>query len=759
LAQFGRPRMSAFETGGKPFLDHAWPIAAVLGVALLVVGPDEAAAQSANPGPISTSPSDSAAEPAAPPQRALLEADSVMDDREGNQLVAEGAVEAYFDGRTLRADKVVYNLTTGRVRASGSVQIIDTDGSVRYADEIEVDEELADGVATGFSTRLSNGATAAAAAAVRQEGAFSQLDRIVYTACPVCQNGKSRPTWTIRARQARQDVDRQMISYRDAVFEVRGVPVFYTPYFTHPDPTSERRSGFLFPDGGQSGRVGAYAQIPYYWAISPSQDLTISPLITEKVNPLLGLDYRRRFWSGTLSAEGSFTQEQEFDGDGNRSGEDQLRGHLFAKGDFKISDNWRWGFGVERATDDLYLRRYDIDGENEDRGLFRSETLRLMSQVNLVGQTPNGFTSASAIAFQGLRAGDDEDFFPTVGPLIEAYRTIRAPVVGGQVRLAANAASLTRQEGADSHRVSARASWQRSSAIGPGLVLTPFAEIRGDYYNTNDVGPSKVGGSFGRGLGLAGVEARWPLARPLGSRGTLVIEPTIVAGFGTEAEDDPRIPVEDGLAFEVDESSIFRPNSVPGFDQWESGSRVAAGIRATATFGRSETSLSVGQRWLGEPSATLSRFSNLDRSQSDYVGSASFRYGRNLQTQARFRFDQDSLELTRLDLSALLNVWRVDANMRYLRIDDSLRVADTNEELYAGLGFRVNRNWSVGYGLRRDIENNRNIRQDGTLTFTDDCTFIQLLYTRSDTNDRLLGPSDSVRIRFGFATLGSFGRN
>ena len=43
-----------------------------------------------------------------------------------------------------------------------------------------------------------------------------------------------------------------MMSYRDAVLEVAGVPVLYLPFFAHPDPSSGRRSGLLPPDFGTS---------------------------------------------------------------------------------------------------------------------------------------------------------------------------------------------------------------------------------------------------------------------------------------------------------------------------------------------------------------------------------------------------------------------------------------------------------------------------------------------------------------------------
>ena len=75
-------------------------------------------------------------QPAQPDERVVLEADYVYEVRDENKLVAEGNVEALYQGRILRADKLVYDRTTDKVRASGNVIIIDETGSQQFADEI-----------------------------------------------------------------------------------------------------------------------------------------------------------------------------------------------------------------------------------------------------------------------------------------------------------------------------------------------------------------------------------------------------------------------------------------------------------------------------------------------------------------------------------------------------------------------------------------------------------------------------------------------
>ncbi len=356
-----------------------------------------------------------AASPPTPPPRTTLEdedivlqADSFEEDRNTGVVTASGNVQVRVGDRTLLADRIIYDRNNETMRAQGHVQISDATGQVEFADEIEADKDFQNGFATRFSARLGKNGLVTSSSAIRTDGSKNAMEQVVYTNCPVCEEKGITPTWALRARRALLDQNDEMISYNDAVLEVAGVPILYVPWFAHPDPNSERRSGLLTPDAGVSSKIGVFYEQPYYFVVSPSEDVTVAPMLSTQVNPLIKVDWRKRFFSGFIHAEGSFTHEQEFNSDGDKFGDDTWRSHLYANGKFAINKDWNWGFGIERQTDDLYDQRYDIDGEDDLRGLVASQPRQLLTQVGVTGQEPDFYFEAGTFFFQGLRAGDND---------------------------------------------------------------------------------------------------------------------------------------------------------------------------------------------------------------------------------------------------------------------------------------------------------------------------------------------------------------
>ncbi len=89
--------------------------------------------------------------------------------------------------------------------------------------------------------------------------------------------------------------------------EFYGVPVLYIPYFSQPDPSVKRQSGFLTPTLMSSTELGQQAEIPYYWAISPDKDVTLIPRFTTKEGTVYQGEYRQRFEDGRIQMFGTAT--------------------------------------------------------------------------------------------------------------------------------------------------------------------------------------------------------------------------------------------------------------------------------------------------------------------------------------------------------------------------------------------------------------------------------------------------------------------
>jgi LPS-assembly protein len=223
-------------------------------------------------------------------------ADQVSYDKTGDVITAAGHVRAIQNGQTLYADQVSIDRTTDVVTAAGHVVIVQPDGQSVYADHAVLTRGMKNAVMQGVSARLANNGRMIANGGRRTDGKVDQLATVVYSACNLCKSDPhAAPTWEIRSLTATRDLEHKKIEYRDAEIEFHGIPFFYTPYMTQPDPSVKRQTGFLIPDFGTSSRIGTFITVPYYIVLSGQSDLTLTPTIASKEGPEIRAIYRRDF--------------------------------------------------------------------------------------------------------------------------------------------------------------------------------------------------------------------------------------------------------------------------------------------------------------------------------------------------------------------------------------------------------------------------------------------------------------------------------
>ncbi|MFZ5671076.1 MAG: LPS-assembly protein LptD [Pseudomonadota bacterium] len=696
-----------------------------------------------------------------------LESDLLIQDDANRMVTARGEVEVRYRGRTLRAGELTYDLDSGVITARDNVVVVDPSGGVTFADSMILDEEMRAGVARGFSARLQNNVKIAAATAIRRSELVNELDRAIYTPCEICKDQPQKPpSWSIRAEKVVQDREKQVIYYRNAVIEMFGVPVLYLPVFWHADPSAERKSGLLQPKVTFSERRGLSYEQPYAWIISPSEDLVISPQLNTDVNPFLNLQWRRRFASGQVNARFGYTYEEDLTGDGDRIGDLTSRSYILADGAFRLDEHWRWGFAAERASEDLIFDKYDVGDVYAQRGLIPTDDKRLTSQIYAVRQDARSYFSIAALSFQGLRATDIDRTFPLVAPLVEARWEPAAPVLGGRLRVQGSAVALTREQsqalaglpGPDSRRASVAGDWRANVTFPSGLRLSPFAQARADVYNLADLPPPYAGqdDTVARGLGVVGVDVSFPLARRDGDR-TWVLEPLLQIAVSPDSDPDPRIPNEDSLVLEYDETNLLRADKFPGFDLYEGGQRLNVGGRATLLFddGR-EASVMIGRTFRAEPDPQFPARSGLRGRESDWIVAAEGNLTDRFTFFTRARFDAADWDVQRMEAGLNLDLDRAKGFVRYLRDNQDITGVQREDIDFAG-EILLAGNWGVTFAGVRDVEGDVWRRQEVGALYRDDCLDIAVVWVHEETYNRSLGPSDSVILRLTLATLGDKG--
>ena len=796
-------------------------LAGAAAVALAASG-SMACAQTA---PAPSSPPAAAGSDGLTPGAVYMEADAAT--RTGDLITAsatgENRVLARFRDVSLRAGNISYDLGLGIATANRQVEFTDSGGSVIFASQLELDSDLKAGVAVDFATRFSNGASLMAATAVRRSERVNELNYAIFTPCPICdaKGDPKEPSISIQAEEVVQNEELRAILYRNAIFRVGGVPVFYLPYFAHPDPTVERASGFLVPIPSFDEGRGLSLEVPYLRVVSASEDWLISPQLNTDAAPLLNLQYRRRFSNGTVSARTGYTYEENF-GDFDANGDNvpdipisaEHRSYLLAWGRFDPNGPWRGGFTAERTSDKTLFDRYDIRDPYQDNGLYYGDRRRLISQIYVERQTLRSYLSIAAFDIQSLRVAvpnvdapglnifESDDSLPFVAPLIEARWEPDGPVLEGRLRLRGTAVSLYRDAyvggpvlrpeiipggsilglpGVDSRRVSGQMEWRRAMTTRAGVRWEPFFDMRADAYSVSDLPPilGLDDETITRTRATAGVDISYPLIRRLSDSADLILEPMAQISASTNPDLDARIPNEDSQTLELDESSLFRIDRFPGYDLLEGGLRFTAGARATLRWDQGrQISLFVGRsmRDAEEPGflvpvpvppipmpvlpAQLYDPSGLASQTSDWVVQGSFSPSDRIRGWGHATIDSSG-EVRRAEV-AVDGHWgrRNLATVSYI-IDRSNPVAgpmNRNYEFVQLSGQQfVYGNWGVAVTGIADLERDVITRSEVGLLFDDDCFRFELGYRRDNTRVRPTGPSEGVYVRLNLATFGGTG--
>ncbi len=199
-----------------------------------------------------------------------LTADTLSYDENAGVVVAEGNVEVGLGNRTIRADRIRYDASTGEAEFTGRVHYKD-EGDEFSFDRMVINIRTETGILYNGSIRLSTNNYQLTSERFEKTGPKSfAIRKGSLTTCP-CD---PEPDWKIMVGRSRVTIDGYAVA-KDVTFKVRGVPVLWLPWAAFPVKLT-RQSGLLLPSFLQSGTRGYVLSLPYYWAINRWSDATFT---------------------------------------------------------------------------------------------------------------------------------------------------------------------------------------------------------------------------------------------------------------------------------------------------------------------------------------------------------------------------------------------------------------------------------------------------------------------------------------------------
>jgi LPS-assembly protein len=765
---------------GRPVLAlvFAFMFAAALGVATT----PPASAQGFTYNPIPPRPK--------PPRAAndgqmLVQAVEVDYDYNNSRVSAVGNVQMFYNGTSVEADKVIYDQKTKRLHAEGNIRMTDADGKITYADIMDLSDDYRDGFVDSLRVDTADQTRMAATRAERSTGNYTVFENGVYTACAPCRDDpKKPPLWQVKGARIIHDQTEKMLYFENAQLEFFGVPMAYLPYFSTPDPTVKRKTGFLMPSYTSVSTYGFGVETPFYWAIAPDYDATFNPRFTTTQGVLFQGEFRQRLINGSYQIRAYGIDQLDPGAFAGQPGDRTFRGGVETKGDFTLNDKWVWGWEGVALTDYMMLYDYRLAQYKDPVQSFLTLPTEAVSQLYLTGVGNRSYFDARAIYYLSLSGLQSQ--VPVIAPVVDYSNVLNYSFLGGEVSYKTNFTNLNREtavfdpitsvaaadgtcvssNSADTAksivpancllrgmpgtyaRLTGEADWRRSFTDSWGEIWTPFASIRADAIDadiSNQPGVANflpVGNTQAlRVMPTIGLEYRYPFinVQPWGST---TVEPIAQVIIRPNEPYAGKLPNEDAQSLTFDTSNLFSVDKFSGYDRVEGGGRANVGVQTTTQFDRGGSVTAVfGQSYqlFGLNSYAVADMTNtgldsgLQTPKSDYVASVAYSPNRTYTFSTRARFDQATGSVQRFEAEARANFDRWSVSMLYgdYAAQPEIGYLTRREGILGSASAKLAANWVVTGSARWDLVANQLNQYVIGAGYVDDCFVLAVNYVTS----------------------------
>jgi len=360
-----------------------------------------------------------------------------------NNIIKTRLNSKYIDlkGNNIHADIFLYDLNLKKLIAKQNVKYFDKNKNEFFFTEFEYYENSEIGYGKNFQGKPNDKSTMEGPFVTinnktgitilqnnKKINAFKDSNRNFYTTCKkesdTMKSIKDRCTdWSITTSKTTHDSKAKMVYHNNAFINLRNIPVFYTPYFSHPDPTVRRKSGFLVPSTKNFTNLGRTIKSPYFWAIDENSDLTFTPILFQEENSILLANYRIQNNNSFLALDTSYNKGYKNINKKGKGGENLQRtagsrNHLFAKylgsfNDLIFRDN-DIEFNLQRISQKNYL---SVNQINTD--YVKQDMQALNNNFIINSYDANQKIRISANIYENLSTDDKNNKYQYTIPSIE----------------------------------------------------------------------------------------------------------------------------------------------------------------------------------------------------------------------------------------------------------------------------------------------------------------------------------------------------
>ncbi len=231
------------------------------------------------------------------------------------------------------------------------------------------------------------------------------VNKAIFSTCNT--ENKSCRGWELQSETFVHNKIEKLFEYKNSWLKVFNQKVFFFPYFSHPDPSVKRTSGFLSPVYSSSDNLGRSVNIPYFHVISESKDMTFNPRIYSDNDFIIQSEYRQAFENSNLVADFSFNNDNN-----------NTNTHTFIDLQGRLNEKSIYHLEFQSVTNDNYLKIHDFTGITDTNILMKDIDASMLSSYFTVESDIDEDTelSTSIRMYEDLSVKNDNDKYHYIFP-------------------------------------------------------------------------------------------------------------------------------------------------------------------------------------------------------------------------------------------------------------------------------------------------------------------------------------------------------
>ncbi len=566
----------------------------------------------------------------------------------------------------------------------------------------------------------------------------TEFTKSIFTLCDYREKNKC-PPWSIQASKMFHDSQKKTIYYDNALVKVFDLPIFYLPKLSHPDPSVDRRSGFLVPSISDSKNLGYGVSIPYFFDIDKDKNFTFTNKFFIDENPLFTGEYHQAFQNSNFIADFGFTE-----GYNNTSATktEGAKSHFFSKfvKNFKgknESDN-TLSLSLQNVSNDKYLKLYKLKSNLID---YNQDTLE--SSLSFSHEGNDLFFGLNASVFETLKE-NYEDKYEYIAPEITLDKNIFTNETMGSLNLQTN----LKVHNYDTNKLTNfnvnDLNWSSKDFLHKtgfkSKFLSNFKNINYESKNVDLYKDDPTSEIFG----ALGYKSQIKLEKNTGNSQHF-LTPKFFARYA------PGSMRKEKSGSRLNPNKAFSMDRLDNINNFENGLTGVFGFDYQIKNNDQNFDFSLAQIINNSENKKMSSQSSLDEKVSDLVGEANLDVSKKFNLNYGFALDQNYRELNYNDLGAKMNFGALDIDFNYLQEKNHIGNKD-----YFKTKFTYNDSDKAMFSFetKRNLITNSAEFYNLSYEYINDCLRAGLVYRREFYNDSELEAENSLFFKI---TLTPFG--